>query len=78
MEFSTANFYAIHTEGEITYFLNSLEGARIIRNNTRHWLSRREFAVDNLSNTAAEVVPNELAFVVTGAVRKLITLKLLS
>lgn len=61
MENETANCDTELTEGTIADYLQVSEGARLVRDNIHHLLSRLQFTLDVLSNAEAETGPNLMA-----------------
>lgn len=68
MEYKTVVFAFVRAERTIVEYIHSPDGARIIRDNIRHWLSRRDFVLELLSNTTVEASPNVLARTLASAI----------
>lgn len=76
--FTTMAFDAIRAEDTIVVYVYSPKEARILRENIRYWLSSRDFNLNLLANAAADAGTNILAPVISGVVRKVITVDLRS
>lgn len=72
MAYKSSVFDVMHVEGIIVGSMNSPEGAQILLENIPHWLSRRYFASDLLSNTAGEAGSNFPAPAIAGTVQQVI------
>lgn len=76
--FITAACDAIRAERKIIYYLLAPEGARVLRENMRHWLSRPNLELDLLSKKVEEAGPKLLIPTVSDGVRQVIMGKLSS